>query len=101
MRCSDAAPAAARHNSRAELLCFPRASQRCLDFVRSRAPLVVHFKAETALPLLAKDTHYRNQFETRVSGGALNATARHVQAKPLRDYLQRQRQLRLRGGDLR
>jgi hypothetical protein len=48
----------------------------CLAFIRDRAPLVVHFAADRALHLLAADTHYRNQFETRTSGGTLDANAR-------------------------
>jgi hypothetical protein len=29
------------------------------------APLLIHIHADTLLPLLLKDTHYRNQFEVR------------------------------------
>ena len=58
-------------------------AQRCLDFVRSRAPLVVHFKAEALLPLLAADSHYRNQFETNTSGGTLSAAMRCACCTPI------------------
>ena len=51
-------------------------TQRCLAFIRDEAPLVVHFYAETTLPLLLRDTHYRNQFETGSSGGTLDAYSR-------------------------
>jgi hypothetical protein len=42
-----------------------------LRYVRDRAPLVIHFGAEV-LQYFLKDTHYRNQFETGMSKGALN-----------------------------
>jgi hypothetical protein len=58
------------------------AAQRCLGFIRSNAPLVVHFAADRVLHLLAADTHYRNQFETSASGGALSSSARCAPAPP-------------------
>jgi hypothetical protein len=54
-----------------------------LDFVRSRAPLVVHFKADALLQRLAEDTHYRNQFETKTSSGKLSATSRCACPAPM------------------
>jgi hypothetical protein len=50
--------------------------QACLAYVRDRAPLVIHFCAAKTLALLAADTHYRNQHETRTSGGTLDSNAR-------------------------
>jgi hypothetical protein len=57
-----------------------------LNFVRSRAPLVVHFAAERTLRLLAADTHYRNQFETSTSGGHLSTNARSARAARARAH---------------
>ncbi len=37
---------------------------------------MVHLYAPTTLPLLLRDTHYRNQFETGSSGGTLDAYSR-------------------------
>ena len=41
-----------------------------------RARIVVHVHADTVLEYLAKDTHYRNQFETGTSCGALSLDLR-------------------------
>ncbi len=51
-------------------------AQACLAYVRDRAPLVIHFDAAKTLALLVADTHYRNQHETRTSGGTLDSNAR-------------------------
>ena len=40
-----------------------------LDYIRERAPLIVHVNLHKYGALLAADTRYRNQFETRTSGG--------------------------------
>ena len=47
-----------------------------LHYIRDRAPLIIHVSAAT-LALLARDTHYRNQFETGTSRGALGEAARN------------------------
>jgi Protein of unknown function (DUF3626) len=39
-----------------------------LNYIRDDAPIIIHFK-DTALPLLASDTHYRNAFETNTTRG--------------------------------
>ena len=45
-------------------------------FIRDRAQLIIHVNLGSALKFLARDTHYRNQFETNTSGGTLNHSKR-------------------------
>ena len=40
---------------------------QCLEYIRE-APIIIHLK-EMTLRVLVNDTHYRNQFETKTSGG--------------------------------
>ena len=47
-----------------------------LKFIRDRAQLIIHVNLGSALKFLARDTHYRNQFETNTSGGTLNHSKR-------------------------
>ncbi|KAJ1558685.1 hypothetical protein HK096_007394 [Nowakowskiella sp. JEL0078] len=47
-----------------------------ISYLRLEAPLIIHFKTKGILGLLAKDTHYRNQFETSTSGGMLSNPTR-------------------------
>jgi len=42
--------------------------KQCLEYIQDDAPIVIHFKEET-LSLLVNDTHYRNVFETKTTGG--------------------------------
>jgi hypothetical protein len=48
----------------------------CLDYIRERAPLVVHVNLATFGRALSDDTCYRNQFETSTSGGTRDLAAR-------------------------
>ena len=41
---------------------------QCLEYIRDEAPIIIHLQ-ETTLRTLVNDTHYRNQFETKTSGG--------------------------------
>lgn len=41
---------------------------QCLDYIQNDAPIIIHLHQST-LSLLNHDTHYRNMFETRTSGG--------------------------------
>lgn len=50
--------------------------QRTLQWIRNEAPIIIHVSLERALGFLVKDTHYRNQFETRTSGGSTDLRAR-------------------------
>eukprot|EP01105_Mastigella_eilhardi_P021379 TRINITY_DN5174_c0_g1_i3.p1 TRINITY_DN5174_c0_g1~~TRINITY_DN5174_c0_g1_i3.p1 ORF type:complete len:315 (-),score=50.34 TRINITY_DN5174_c0_g1_i3:31-975(-) len=43
--------------------------RQCLRYIRDVAPLIVHFNCDRVLQFFVKDTHYRNQFETHMSGG--------------------------------
>jgi hypothetical protein len=42
-----------------------------LNYVADDAPIIIHFNPIKVLHLFVKDTHYRNQFETGISGGTL------------------------------
>lgn len=48
-----------------------------LEYFRSSVPLIIHIDLKT-LEFLASDTHYRNQFETKTSGGKLSPGLRSV-----------------------
>jgi Protein of unknown function (DUF3626) len=47
-----------------------------LKWIRDEAPILIHVNPTTIIPLLSKDTHYRNQFETNSSHGSLDNSAR-------------------------
>ncbi|CAE7250909.1 cal-1 [Symbiodinium sp. CCMP2456] len=47
-----------------------------LSWIRELAPLIVHINLDKAGQFFLKDTHYRNQFETKTSGGLLKTSAR-------------------------
>jgi len=50
--------------------------KRTLWYIRDEAPITIHFHPTRILELLLKDTHFRNQFETRTSSGSTDLTAR-------------------------
>lgn len=50
--------------------------QRCMDYIREEAPIIVHFHIDRCLDFFIKDTHYRNQFETGTSSGSLSRQSR-------------------------
>ncbi|KAH3763641.1 Calcium-dependent protein kinase 15 [Pelomyxa schiedti] len=45
------------------------ALQKVLRYIRDDAPIIVHFNVDKVMNFFSKDTHYRNQFETKTSGG--------------------------------
>lgn len=45
--------------------------KRTLQYIRNEAPIIIHVNLDKILHLIVKDTHYRNQFETKTSGGYL------------------------------
>jgi len=47
-----------------------------LSWIRELAPLIVHINLDKVGQFFMKDTHYRNQFETKTSGGLLKTSAR-------------------------
>eukprot|EP00698_Gefionella_okellyi_P006086 TRINITY_DN1554_c0_g1_i2.p2 TRINITY_DN1554_c0_g1~~TRINITY_DN1554_c0_g1_i2.p2 ORF type:complete len:336 (+),score=64.13 TRINITY_DN1554_c0_g1_i2:108-1115(+) len=47
-----------------------------LRYLRDTAPVIIHVFADILTEFLAKDTHYRNQFETNTSKGSLSHTDR-------------------------
>lgn len=49
---------------------------RTLHWIQNEAPIIIHVRLERVLGFLVKDTHYRNQFETRTSGGSTDLGAR-------------------------
>eukprot|EP00658_Telonema_sp_P-2_P033538 TRINITY_DN24596_c0_g1_i1.p1 TRINITY_DN24596_c0_g1~~TRINITY_DN24596_c0_g1_i1.p1 ORF type:complete len:406 (+),score=101.50 TRINITY_DN24596_c0_g1_i1:249-1466(+) len=50
--------------------------QRCLDYIRDEAPIIIHFDLQKCIDFFIKDTHYRNQFETGTSAGCLSRGSR-------------------------
>lgn len=46
------------------------ALQQVLDYIRHEAPIIVHIDLTSRIDLLQKDTHYRNQFETKSTRGS-------------------------------
>jgi len=50
--------------------------QKIEDFIRTRAPAIVHVHLDKYLSYLIKDTHYRNQFETTFSSGCKDLVSR-------------------------
>lgn len=78
-----------RHCRRLHLRALPRLRQRAetlgfssyeldrsLEWIRESAPIIVHVNLQLYGDQLAQDTHYRNQFETRTSGGTLDQKKR-------------------------
>merc|ERR1719223_2092129 len=47
-----------------------------LAWIREMAPILVHTNLDKMLPFMESDTHYRNQFETKTSGGLLKPAVR-------------------------
>lgn len=47
-----------------------------LAYIRELAPIIVHVDLSKVMTFMEKDTHYRNQFETRSSGGLLKPETR-------------------------
>mmetsp|Transcript_86324 Transcript_86324/g.171382 ORF Transcript_86324/g.171382 Transcript_86324/m.171382 type:complete len:640 (-) Transcript_86324:227-2146(-) len=47
-----------------------------LAWIRELAPILLHIDIDKMLPFMESDTHYRNQFETKTSGGLLKPTVR-------------------------
>jgi len=47
-----------------------------LAWIRELAPILLHIDVDKMLPHMERDTHYRNQFETKTSGGLLKPTVR-------------------------
>mmetsp|Transcript_109660 Transcript_109660/g.338505 ORF Transcript_109660/g.338505 Transcript_109660/m.338505 type:complete len:616 (+) Transcript_109660:66-1913(+) len=47
-----------------------------LAWIRELAPVIVHVDLDRMLGFLERDTHYRNQFETKTSGATLDVEAR-------------------------
>jgi len=50
--------------------------KRTLKYIRDEAPIIVHINLDRVIEFIIKDTHYRNQFETNISGGTLSSTSR-------------------------
>jgi len=49
---------------------------RTLEWVREQAPLIIHLNLDKRCEQVAKDTHYRNLFEVRTSGGSSDTSHR-------------------------
>lgn len=49
---------------------------KTMKYIETVAPLVVHVNITKTLQFLVEDTEYRNQFETKTSGGSLSASSR-------------------------
>jgi hypothetical protein len=47
-----------------------------IRYIRNDAPLIIHVNLTNCMKFFLKDTHYRNQFETKTSCGTLSASAR-------------------------
>jgi len=47
-----------------------------MAWIRELAPVILHIDLDSITPFLKKDTHYRNQFETKSSRGLLNLEVR-------------------------
>mmetsp|Transcript_37901 Transcript_37901/g.105462 ORF Transcript_37901/g.105462 Transcript_37901/m.105462 type:complete len:670 (-) Transcript_37901:70-2079(-) len=54
-----------------------------LAWIRELAPIIVHVNIDKMLQFMEKDTHYRNQFETKTSGGLLKPEVRTKWEKDL------------------
>jgi hypothetical protein len=58
---------------RAQSLGFTSADMNTtLKWIQNKAPIIIHVDLVEIGALLAKDTHYRNQFETQTSNGCLD-----------------------------
>jgi hypothetical protein len=49
--------------------------EQCLEYMCNDAPVIIHMN-EALLATLVKDTHYRDLFETKTSGGSTDEAAR-------------------------
>mmetsp|Transcript_78712 Transcript_78712/g.205281 ORF Transcript_78712/g.205281 Transcript_78712/m.205281 type:complete len:623 (-) Transcript_78712:159-2027(-) len=56
-----------------------------LAWIRELAPIIVHINMDKMLQFMETDTHYRNQFETKTSGGLLKPEVRKKWEKDLFD----------------
>ena len=45
-------------------------------YIVNYAPIIIHMHVNTHMKFFVKDTHYRNQFETRMSSGSLSECSR-------------------------
>jgi len=54
-----------------------------LAYIRELAPIIVHVHLDKMIEFMQNDTHYRNQFETKASGGLLNTEVRKRWEKDL------------------
>eukprot|EP00929_Paragymnodinium_shiwhaense_P073923 TRINITY_DN37788_c0_g1_i1.p1 TRINITY_DN37788_c0_g1~~TRINITY_DN37788_c0_g1_i1.p1 ORF type:complete len:665 (-),score=166.47 TRINITY_DN37788_c0_g1_i1:485-2479(-) len=54
-----------------------------LAWIREMAPIIVHVDLDKMLSHMESDTHYRNQFETRSSGGLLSLNVRTMWERDL------------------
>jgi len=62
---------------RLQRLGYPEGSlSRVLEYIKDEAPIIVHIDLEKRIDRLAQDTHYRNQFETKLTCGSSNLEAR-------------------------
>jgi len=62
---------------RVRLLGFRRKHMNALfRYIRDEAPIIIHLNLGSVMRFLERDTHYRNQFETNLSGGCMNLQAR-------------------------
>lgn len=69
--------AAASLKERIQGLGYPHGSlSRVLSYIKDEAPIIIHIDLESRLDRLAQDTHYRNQFETKLTCGCSNLQAR-------------------------
>lgn len=50
--------------------------RQVIEYIKNKAPIIIQFNPDKALNFLIVDNFYRNQFETKQSGGTLSATAR-------------------------
>ena len=53
----------------------PTDMKNCLHYIRDDVPIIIHLRKST-LKELNKDTHYRNLFETKTSGGCRDEATR-------------------------
>lgn len=45
-------------------------------YISYNAPIIIHIHADSHFKYFMKDTHYRNQFETKMSSGGYGISAR-------------------------
>eukprot|EP01084_Bolivina_argentea_P212695 361499_1 len=53
------------------------------EYIQWKVPIIVHVHCQKTIPLLLKDTHYRNLFETKSSSGCKNTKMRSDGEKKL------------------